>query len=120
MKMKLQLFLQRIFRNGDRQRLVRSYFFVSAILIAGGLISAGVLEIYFRYKEGMEQIGLIQQDAAVGAAVRIERFIQDIATTMKAVTRSPDTRLPKKRTDYEFEAAFLFSASHYRGVSAGY
>src|SRR5690349_23770095 len=102
------LFLQRICRAGDHQRLVRSYFLVSAILIAGGLISAGILEIYFRYKEGMEQIGLIQQDAAVGAALRIERFIQDIATTMKAVTRSPDIRSSKKRTDYEFELKRLF------------
>src|ERR1051325_9598253 len=103
------LFLQRICRTGDRQRLVKSYFFISAILIAGGLISAGVLEIYFRYKEGMEQIGLIQQDAAVGAALRIERFIQNIATTMKAVTRSPDIRSSsKKRTDYEFELKRLF------------
>jgi signal transduction histidine kinase len=109
MKLKLRnLFLQRIFRSGDRQRLVRSYFFVSAILIAGGLISAGFLEIYFRYKEGMEQIGLIQQDAAAGAALRIERFIQDIATTMKAVTKSPDTRSSKKSTDDVFELKRLF------------
>jgi signal transduction histidine kinase len=81
---------------------------VSAILIAGGLLSAGFLEIYFRYKEGLEQIGLIQQDAATGAALRIERSVQDIATTMKAVTRSPDTRSSKKRTDYEFELKRLF------------
>jgi signal transduction histidine kinase len=102
------LFLQRICRAGDHQRLVRSYFLVSAILIAGGLLSAGFLEIYFRYKEGLEQIGLIQQDAATGAALRIERSVQDIATTMKAVTRSPDTRSSKKRTDYEFELKRLF------------
>jgi signal transduction histidine kinase len=109
MKLKLRsLFLQRLFRSSDRQRLVRSYFFISAILIAGGLISAGFLEIYFRYKEGLEQIGLIQQDTATGAALKIERFIQDIATTMKAVTRSPDTGLSKKKTDYEFELKRLF------------
>ena len=88
--------------------MIRSYFFVSVILIAGGLISAGLLEIYFRYKEGLEQIGLTQQDAAAGAALRIERFIQDIATTMKAVTKSPDIRSSKKRMDYEFELKRLF------------
>src|SRR5437868_1373168 len=104
MKVKLRnLFLQRKFRSGDRQRLVRSYFFVSVVLIAGGLISAGLLEIYFRYKEGLEQVGLTQQEAAIGSALRIERFIQDIATTMKAVTKSPDIRSSKKRMDYEFE-----------------
>ena len=78
----------RIFRGGERQRLVKDYFFVSAILIVGGLISAGLLEIYFRYREGLEQIGIVQQDAATNAALRIEQFIQDIATTMKAVTHS--------------------------------
>ena len=38
-------FLLWIFSARRRQRLVRNYFFVSAILIAGGLISAGLLEI---------------------------------------------------------------------------
>ena len=107
--MKLRnLFLHRIFRSRDRQHLVRSYFFVSVILIAGGLISAGLLEIYFRYMEGLEEISLTQQDAAAGMALRIERFIQDIATTMKAVTKSPDLRSSKKRIDYEFELKRLF------------
>ena len=101
-------FLLWIFSARRRQRLVRNYFFVSAILIAGGLISAGLLEIYFRYKEGLEQIGFIQQDAANSAALGIERFIQDIATTMKAVTKSPDIRASQKRTDYEFELKRLF------------
>ena len=108
MKVRLRnLFLQR-FRSGDRQRLVRSYFFVSVVLIAGGLISAGLLEIYFRYKEGLEQIGFTQQEAAIGSALRVERFIQDIATTMKAITKSPDIRSSKKRIDYEFELKRLF------------
>src|SRR5215813_2298473 len=101
-------FLQ-VFRRGDRRRLVRSYFLVSAILIVGGLISAGLLEIYFRYMEGLEQIGLAQQEAATRAALKIEQFIQDIATTMKAITKSADVRSQKQiPTDYEFELKRLF------------
>ena len=34
-------FVIRIFRTRRRERLIRNYFFVSVILIAGGLISAG-------------------------------------------------------------------------------
>src|SRR5262250_1479152 len=98
----------RIFRGGERQRLVRDYFFVSAILIVGGLISAGLLEIYFRYREGLEQIGIVQQDAATNAAVRIEQFIQDIATTMKAVTKSAGIPRKEMPIDYEFELKRLF------------
>jgi signal transduction histidine kinase len=110
MKAKLRnLLMRRLFRSGDHQPLIRSYFFVSVILIAGGLITAGLLEIYFRYQEGLEQIGLTQQDAATSAALRIERFIQDIATTMKAVTKNADLRASKRISmDYEFELKRLF------------
>ena len=82
---------------------MRNYFFISVFLIAGGLISAGFLEIYFRYSESLEQVHLEQQDAATGAALQIERFIQDIATTMKAATKSADINSPEISTEYEFE-----------------
>ena len=109
MKFKLQnWFLQRVFGSGERQLLVRSYFFVSVLLIAGGLITADLLEIYFRYMEGLDQIGLTQQQAAIGTALQIERFIQDVATTMKAITKSPDIRSSTKKIDYEFELKRLF------------
>jgi signal transduction histidine kinase len=93
----------RIFRGRRRERLVRNYFFVAVILIAGGLISAGLLEIYFRYIEGLEQVGSAQQNAASAAALRIERFIQDIATTMKAATKSAELSSSRISKEYEFE-----------------
>src|SRR6185295_15517968 len=93
----------RVFHSRKRERLVRNYFFVAVILIAGGLISAGLLEIYFRYVEGLEQVGSTQQDAATAAALRIERFIQDVATTMKAATKSADLSSPRISKEYEFE-----------------
>src|SRR6185503_8495000 len=93
----------RIFRGRRRERLVRNYFLVAVVLIAGGLISAGLLEIYFRYVEGLEQVGSTQQDAATAAALRIERFIQDIATTMKAATKSAELSSPRISKEYEFE-----------------
>jgi signal transduction histidine kinase len=98
-----RLALIRMFQSRKRERLVRKYFFVSVILIAGGLISAGLLEIYFRYVEGLEQVGSTQQDVALSAAVRIERFIQDIATTMKAATKSAELSSPRISKEYEFE-----------------
>jgi signal transduction histidine kinase len=93
----------RIFRRRRRERLVRDYFFVSVLLIAGGLVSAGVLEIYFRYAEGLEQVGYTQQDAATAAALRIERFIQDVATTMRAATKSADLSSSRISKGFEFE-----------------
>ena len=61
----------RILRGRRREGLVRSYFFISVFLIAGGLVSAGLLEIYFRYSESLEQVHLAQQDAATGAALQL-------------------------------------------------
>ena len=46
-------------RRGERKRLVRDYFFFSVILLAGGLISSGLVEIYFRYQENLEQLAIL-------------------------------------------------------------
>ena len=44
------------------------------LLIAGGLITSGLLETYFRYHESREHLALLQREAAAVAAVKIERF----------------------------------------------
>ena len=90
-------------RGGGRERLVRHYFFFSVILLAGGLVSSGLLEIYFRYQESLEQLALAQQDAAVNASLKIERFIQDVVTSMRAATKSRDITPDGISPTYEFE-----------------
>jgi signal transduction histidine kinase len=90
-------------RRGGRERLVRDYFFVSVILLAGGLISSGLVEIYFRYQENLEQLTRAQQDTVVGASLKIERFLQDVVTTMKATTKSRDITPNGISLSYEFE-----------------
>ena len=90
-------------RRGRRERLVRDYFFFSALLLAGGLISSGLVEIYFRYQENLEQLTLAQQDTVVGASLKIERFIQDVVTSMKAATKSRDITSDGISPTYEFE-----------------
>jgi signal transduction histidine kinase len=82
---------------------VRSYFYVSVVLIAGGLVSAGLLEIYFRHSESLEQVQVAQQEAASRAALQIEQFIRNIATTMKAFTKNADPSFPVVFVEYEFE-----------------
>src|SRR3989338_7222754 len=53
-----------IFRGHRRGRLVRHYFLISVILIGSGLITSGVVEIYFRYQESRENLALLQQEVA--------------------------------------------------------
>src|SRR5918999_2516514 len=78
----------RLFGGRRRGRLVRDYFFISVVLIGGGLITSGLVEIYFRYLESREQLALVQQEVAAGAAFKIERFVQEIHNTLRGATRS--------------------------------
>src|SRR5262245_48396775 len=75
------------FRRRRRGRLVRHYFLISLLLIAGGLISSALVEIYFRYRESQEHIARLEREAAAVAALKIERFIQDISTAIKSSTK---------------------------------
>ena len=99
---RLLSFLQ-TFRRRKRGRLVRHYFLISLLLIAGGLISSAALEIYFRYRESQEQIALLEQQAAAVAALKIERFVQDIVTAIKSSTKSREVMQGRVSPEYRFE-----------------
>jgi signal transduction histidine kinase len=78
------------------------------LLIAGGLIVSGVLEVYFRYRESMEQLAFQQREAATVAALKIQTFIHDIETAMKAATKYQSRGGQEIAADYEFELKKLF------------
>ena len=83
-------------------RLLRHYFLISVLLIAGGLIVSGLLEIYFRVHENREQLALLQKEAATVAAVKIEKFIQDVETSMRSAAKGLDIGR-QTSSDYRFE-----------------
>jgi len=92
-----------IFRGHRRGRLVRHYFLISVILIGSGLITSGVVEIYFRYQESRENLALLQQEVASSAAFKIDRFIQEIHSTIKGATRSREIAPRGITPEYRFE-----------------
>jgi signal transduction histidine kinase len=92
-----------LFRRRRRGRLVRHYFLISLLLIAGGLISSAILEIYFRYRETQEQIARLEREAAAVAALKIERFVQDITTAIRAATKSREAAQSNISPEYRFE-----------------
>ena len=98
-----RLFFLQGFRRRRRGRLVRHYFLISLWLIAGGLISSAVLEIYFRYRESQEQIARLEREAAAVAAVKIERFVQDIVTAIRSATKSREVAQSNLSPEYRFE-----------------
>jgi signal transduction histidine kinase len=86
-----------------RGRLVRDYFLISVVLIGGGLITSGVVEIYYRYHESRDQLGLLQKEVAAGAAFKIEHFVQEIHNILKGATKSRDIAPKGLTADFRFE-----------------
>jgi signal transduction histidine kinase len=86
-----------------RGRLVRNYFLTSVLLISGGLITSGLVEIYFSYQQSREQLAVLQQEVANAAAFKIEQFIQDIEIALRTATRSHEIALKGITPEYRFE-----------------
>jgi signal transduction histidine kinase len=93
----------RMFGGRRRGRLVRDYFLISVVLIGGGLITSGLVEIYYRYQESREQLALYQREVAAGAAFKIERFVQEIHNTLKGATRSREIAPKGLTSEFRFE-----------------
>jgi signal transduction histidine kinase len=79
------------------------------MLIGGGLIVSGFLEIYFRYYESQEQIAREQGEVATGAFFKIAEFILEIEGQMKAATVSRDIANKGLSPEYRFELKKLLS-----------
>jgi signal transduction histidine kinase len=95
----------------SRGRLARQYFIVFVVLLGGGLITSGVLELFFRYRESREQITVVQGEIASGAAQRIAQFILTIEEHMKAATLSGVIARKGIGEDYQFELAKLLATA---------
>lgn len=54
--------LVRFFAVRRRGRLMRDYFLISVLLVVGGLVISGAVEIYFSYVESRDQLALVQRD----------------------------------------------------------
>jgi signal transduction histidine kinase len=110
-------------QSGPRRggRLVRRYFFVSVLLVGGGLVTSGLLEIYFRYQETRENLGQLQNEVTAAAAFKIERFVQEIHNTLKAATRGREIAQQGLTTDYkaELEKLLLVAPAVTEAVALG-
>jgi signal transduction histidine kinase len=95
--------LFRAFAGRQRGRLVRDYFLISVLLVGGGLISSGLIEIYFRYQESQQHLAQLQREIAAGAAIKIERFVQEIHNTLKGATRSREIAPKGLTAEFRFE-----------------
>ncbi|MGH7845764.1 MAG: sensor histidine kinase [Candidatus Binatia bacterium] len=98
-------------RGQKHGRLVRHYFFVSVVLISGGLITSGLSELYFRYQESSAHVAQLQQEITSGAAAKIEQFIKEIERTARGATKSRELTAKGLSPEYQFELRRLLIIS---------
>lgn len=90
-------------------RLVRHYFVVSLVLISGGLITSGLSELYFRYRESAADLVRLQQEITSGAAAKIEQFVQEIERTTRGAAKSREITEKGLSSEYRFELRRLLA-----------
>ena len=96
-------------RHGGR--LVRRTFLIALILVCGGLLTSGVVELIFRYRESIEAIGALQREMAQGAAFKIQQFVQDIEHTLRASTQTQEIVTSGLTEPYKFELLKLLKVT---------
>jgi signal transduction histidine kinase/ActR/RegA family two-component response regulator len=62
------------------QSLFRKYVTVFVVLVSGGLIASGLVQLYFSYQENQSSLLSIQSEKAAVAATRIEQFLAQVET----------------------------------------
>jgi signal transduction histidine kinase len=102
-------------------RLVRRYFLISVLLVGGGLLTSGLVEIYFRYQETRESLGELQHEVTAAAAFKIERFVQEIHNTLKAATRGREIAYHGLTPEYkaELEKLLLIAPAITEAIALG-
>src|SRR5262252_1332541 len=96
-------------RHGGR--LVRRTFLIALVLVCGGLLTSGGVELIFRYRESVEAIGALQREMAQGAAFKIQQFVQDIEHTLRASTQTQDIVTSGLTEPYKFELLKLLKVT---------
>ncbi len=92
-------------------RLLRRTFIIALVLVSGGLLTSGAVELFFRYRESVAGIWALQREMAQGAAFKIQQFVQDIEKTMRASTQTPDIVTAGLTEAYRFQLSKLLKVT---------
>ncbi|MBI3990374.1 MAG: cache and HAMP domain-containing protein, partial [candidate division NC10 bacterium] len=84
-------------------RLLRRYFILSTILVGGGLVTSGALELYFRSQESRAAVATLQAEMAKGAASKIEQFLKEIERALVTATQTREIVSEGLSEPYRFE-----------------
>ena len=92
-------------------RLLRRTFVIALVLVSGGLLTSGVVELFFRYRESVEAIEALQREMAEGAAFKIQQFVRDIEKTLRASTQAQEIIAAGLTEAYRFELIKLLKVA---------
>lgn len=88
----------------SRGRLFRKYVALFTALVGATLLASGAVEIYFSYQDHKAALAALQREKALGAASRIEQFLQEIERQLAWAARSrlgtTPAALQQRRADY--------------------
>jgi class 3 adenylate cyclase/HAMP domain-containing protein len=97
--------------QGSGGRLVRRTFVFTLVLASGGLLTGGAVELFFRYRESVENIWVLQKEMAQGAAFKIDQFMQDIEKSMRASTQTKEIISGGLTDSFKFQLAKLLKVA---------
>ncbi len=87
-----------------RGYLFWKYVVLFVVLVSGALLTSGLVEIYFSYKENKSSLLTIQREKAAAAASQIDQFIREIESeigwTTQASFAPQGAALEQRRFDY--------------------
>jgi class 3 adenylate cyclase/HAMP domain-containing protein len=90
--------------TAPRGRLLRKYAVILAALVAGALVVAGAVQIWFAYGEHRDALLRIQREKATAAAAAIERFVAGIqgqlGWTTHAIAYAGPDGVEQRRFDF--------------------
>jgi len=72
-----------------RGSLFLKYALPLVVLVIGGLVVSGLVEIYFSYQENKTALSRIQHEKAAAAAIRIERFVRELEHDLSWIAQTP-------------------------------
>jgi len=72
-----------------RASLFVKYALSLVILVIGGLVVSGLVEIYFSYQENKSALARIQHEKAAAAAIRIEQFVSGLEHDVSWIAQTP-------------------------------
>ena len=84
-------------------RLFRRYVVIFAVLVSGGLLTSGLVGMYFSYQENQAAVISVQRGAVVALAASIEQFIGETEHQIGWVVASadgPPVTVEQRRADY--------------------